>query len=88
MSSAPPRSSEKPDAIIIVQTFMDQHPHFEMAYSCIEEGNDHEKSYQFCYKMGEQVLARGSAMSKKKKAKRCAAQRAEDALRRLRYRLW
>ena len=88
MSSVPPKSSEKPDAVIIVQKFMDQHPSCEITYSFTEEGEDHEKRYQFSYKMGEEVLARGSAMSKKKKAKRCAAQRTEDALRRLGYKLW
>jgi Double-stranded RNA binding motif len=87
MSFARPRSSEMPDAIIIVQKFMDQHPHYELAYSFTEEGEAHQRRYQFCYTMGDEVLARGSVMSKKKKAKRCAAQKTEDVLRSRGYRL-
>jgi dsRNA-specific ribonuclease len=88
MSSARPRLSENSDAILIVQRFMDQHPHFAVAYSFTEEGKNHEKRYQFCYTMGGEVLARGSVMSKKKKAKRCAAQKTEDVLRSRGYGLW
>jgi dsRNA-specific ribonuclease len=88
MSSARPRSSENPDAILIVQQFMDQNPQFDVAYSCTEEGPNHKKRYQFCYTMGEDVLARGSVMSKKTKAKRCAAQKTEDVLRSRGYKLW
>jgi dsRNA-specific ribonuclease len=88
MSSASPNSSERHDAILIVQKFIDQHPPFQLTYSCIEGGEAHEKTYQFRYKMGEEVLAQGTPLSKKKKAKRCAAQRTEDVLRCRGYKLW
>jgi len=69
---------------------MDQNPLYEVEYNILEGGEDYSKTYQYCYTMGDRILASGEreALGQQREAKLSAAKKTVTRLRDEGHVLW